>query len=83
MHTNIQPDVEIAAIAGWIKAYPHTVPEDVPQQLLLKLLDIITHHNIFSFDDTNLLQEIGTQMDTPCTCSYTTLRYAFHEVQKS
>jgi hypothetical protein len=41
MCTNIQPNVGIPAIASWMKAYPETVPEDVPQPLLFKLLEII------------------------------------------
>jgi hypothetical protein len=39
--------------------------------------------NVFIFDDTNWLQEIGTAMGTPCACSYATLSYAFHDVQKN
>jgi hypothetical protein len=82
MYTNIQPDVGIEAIAGWIQAYPQTVPKDIPQGLLLQLLDIIMRRNVFSFDDTNWLQTIGTAMGTPCACSYATLSYAFHEIQQ-
>jgi hypothetical protein len=82
MYTTIQLDMGISAIAGWIKAYPNTVPKDFPQQLLLKLLDIIMHCNVFSLDDTNWLQEIRTTMGTPCVCYYAMLSYAFHEVHK-
>jgi hypothetical protein len=60
MYTNNQPDVGIPAIASWMKAYPETVPADVPQPLFLKLLEIIMRRNIFSFDGTDWLQEIGT-----------------------
>jgi hypothetical protein len=81
MYTNIQPDVCINVIQQWIEAYPNTVPKNVPQKLLIKLLDIIMRRNVFSFDDTSWLQEIGTAMGTPCACSYTTLSYALHEVQ--
>jgi hypothetical protein len=81
MYTNIQPDVGIPSIASWMKAYPEIVPADVPQPLLLKLLEIIIRCNIFIFDDTNWLQEIGTAMGTQCACSYATLSYALHEVQ--
>jgi hypothetical protein len=73
MYINIRLDVGIAEIAGWMKASPHTVPKDVPQQLLLKLLVIIMRHNVFSFHDTNWLQEIGTAMGKPCACSFATL----------
>jgi hypothetical protein len=82
MYTNIQPDVGIEAIARWMQAHPQTVRKDIPQELLLKLLNIIMRRNVFSFDDTNWLQEIGTAMGTPCACSYAILSYAFHEVQK-
>jgi hypothetical protein len=81
MYTNIQPDVGIEAIAGWMQAYPQTVPKDIPQELHLQLLNIIMRRNVFSFDDTNWLQTIGTAMGTPCACSYATLSYDFHEVQ--
>jgi hypothetical protein len=64
-----------------MQAYPQTVPKDIPQELLLQLLNIIMRQNVFSFDDTNWLQTIGTAMGTPCACSYATLSYAFHEVQ--
>jgi hypothetical protein len=39
--------------------------------------------NVFSFDDTKWLKEIGTTMGTPCAWSYATLSYAFREVQKN
>jgi hypothetical protein len=73
MYTTIQPYVGIPAIASWMKAYPETVPADVPQPLLLKLLEIIMRRSIFSFYDTDWLQEIGTAMGTLCACSYATL----------
>jgi hypothetical protein len=82
MYTNIQPAVGIAFIANWMRAYPETVPTDVLQKLLLALLNIIMRCNVFSFDDTHWLQEIGTAIGTPCACSYATLSYALHEVHK-
>jgi hypothetical protein len=82
MYTNIQHNVGIASIATWMQAYPETVPQDVPQELLITLLNIIMRRNVFSFDDTHRLQEIGTAMGTPCACPYATLSYALHEVQK-
>jgi hypothetical protein len=81
MYTNIQPDVGIPSIESWMKAYPEKVPADVPKPLLLKLLEIIMQCNIFSFDNTDWLQEIGTAMGTPCACSYATLSYTIHEIQ--
>jgi hypothetical protein len=82
MYTNIHPDVGIEATAGWMQAYLQTVPKDIPQELLLQLLNTIMRRNVFSFDDTNWLQTIGTAMGTPCACSYGTLSYAFHEIQR-
>jgi hypothetical protein len=82
MYTKIQPYVGIEAIAGWMQADPQIVLKDIPQELLLKLLNIIICCNVFSYDDTNWIQEIGTAMGTPRACSYATLSYAFHKVQK-
>jgi hypothetical protein len=82
LYTNIQPDVGIEAIAGWMQAHPQTFPKDIQQEPLLKLLNIIMRRNVFNFDDTNWIQEIGTAMGTPCACSYVTLSYAFHEELK-
>jgi hypothetical protein len=81
MYTNIQPDVCIHVIQKWMEAYANTVPKNVPQKLLIKLLDIIMRRNVFNFNDTSWLQEIGTSIGTPCACSYTTMSYALHEVQ--
>jgi hypothetical protein len=78
MYTNIQPDVAINAIQQCMEAYPNTVPKNVQQKLLIKLLEIIMRRNVFSFDNTSWLQEIRTAMGTPCACSYATLSYALH-----
>jgi hypothetical protein len=43
--------------------------------------DIIMRRNIFSFDDMDWLQEIGTAMGILCACSYSTISYVLHEVQ--
>jgi hypothetical protein len=66
MHTNIKPDIGINAIKQLMEAYPNTVPRNVPQKLQFKLLEIIMRRNVFSFDDTSWLQEIGNAMGTPC-----------------
>lgn len=82
IYTNIQPDIGINAIKSWMEAYPSTVPKDVPQALLIKLLEIIMRRNVFISNDTNWLQEIVTTgMGTPCACSYATPIYVPHEVQ--
>jgi hypothetical protein len=77
----VQPDVGINAIQIWAEAYPSTVPKDGPQELLIKLLEIVIRRNMFSFDDTSWLQESDTAMGTPYACSYATLSYALHKVQ--
>jgi hypothetical protein len=81
MYTNIQPDVGITSISTCMQAYPETVPQDAPQELLITMINIIMRRTVFSFDDTHWLQEIDTAMGTPCACSYATLSYALHEVQ--
>jgi hypothetical protein len=77
MYTNIQPDIGIAYIANWIQ-----VPNDVLQKLLILLLGITMICNVFSFDDTHWIKKINTAMGKPCTCSYATLSYTKHEVNK-
>jgi hypothetical protein len=52
----------------------------VPQKILIKLLEIIMRRNVFSFDDTSWIQEIGTAMGTPWAWYYATLSYTLHEV---
>ena len=52
---------------------------NIPTSFFLALLQVVMERNIFQFDDTFWLQQLGTAMGTAAACMYATLYYAEHE----
>ena len=55
------------------------LPSAFPSQKILEDLDIIMCNNVFAFGSRLFKQCNGTAMGTPCTCTYATIYYSYHE----
>jgi hypothetical protein len=50
MHTNIEPEVGIAAVRNWLETAPN-LPTELPSKLVLETLDIVMNTFFFQIDD--------------------------------
>ena len=79
MYTNIDSKHAIKVIANWFETFSSELPLNFPSNLIIKVLNVVMHNNIFQFGDTWWKQKIGTAMGTSCACIYSTIYYAYHE----
>ena len=79
MYTNNNTACGIDAFREIFQKIPTYVPEDLPQDLFLQVLELVMNNNVFALGDTRWLQLIGTTMETSCACRYATLVYGYHE----
>jgi hypothetical protein len=79
VYTNIEPDIDIAAVQQCLIDFASELPEKFPSAIVISALEMVMTRNTFQFDDTYWQQFVGTAMVTPCACVYATVAYGFHE----
>jgi hypothetical protein len=79
MYTNIDNSHGIATIGQWLELHCPGLPSNFPSIKILEGLDIIMRNNVFAFGSGYFKQCNGTAMGTPCTCTYATIYYSYHE----
>ena len=66
LFTNILHDEGLQTLQGVLDGNK----QEVPQDLILKLMEILLKHNIFTFDEQHFRQEVGAAMGSPPVPSY-------------
>jgi len=79
MYTNIEIDIGMSAIRGFLEDNKTRIPQDFPTEVFLNILNLVMQNNIFSFANTFWLQLTGTAMGTPAACAYATLTFGHYE----
>ena len=79
MYTNIDTKIGIQAFRDIFATFSEKIPDNLPQDLFLTILELVMRNNIFAFGDTTWIQLTGIAMGTSCACMYATLTYAYHE----
>ena len=79
MYTNIETTHGIETIKQFITKHSQEIKNDIPTELLIKLLNLVMKNNVFRFGDLWFHQRCGTAMGTITAVKYATLYYALHE----
>ena len=79
MYTNINTDHAIDTLRKWFKQHEKDLPSNFQTELILKGIERLMKHNVFTFGDRYYLQKNGTAMGTNVACMYATIYYSYHE----
>ena len=82
MYTYINTDHAIATIDTWITNNHAHLDHEIPQTLVVTLLEIIMRNNVFVFGDLYYRQKSGTAMGTSVAPVYATIYFGIHEETK-
>jgi hypothetical protein len=79
MYSNINTAHALETMQKWFHLHSADLAADYPLDKVLKGLNIIMTHNVFTFGNRHWLQVNGTAMGTSCACAYATIYYSYHE----
>ena len=79
MYTNINTDHAIETLRKWFEQHNNDLPNDFNTKLILKGIERLMKHNVFTFGNRFFLQKNGTAMGTNVACMYATIYYSYHE----
>ena len=79
MYTNINTDHGIDTFCKWFKQHNKDLPSDFKTELILKGIEQLMKHNVFTFGNRYYLQKNGTAMGTNVACMYATIYYSYHK----
>ena len=75
MHSNIDAKEGIDTIRRYITDFGHEIQIAFPEELIIKLLQLVMTNNI----NTWWLQKIDTAMGTLCACTYALIFFVYYE----
>jgi hypothetical protein len=79
LYTNIDVNKGLLAFQNLFSTYKDSIPQTFPIEMFVSILKIIMKNNIFTFEDTFLLQLQGTAMGTPAAPPCSIITSGIHE----